>query len=598
MLKTATYERAEALERYLAPHDDGVFSYPVLVQDDELERFPQAACDVLKTWGLPDYFVPSSLGGALANGEEALSILRCVSRRDLSVAIALGKTYLGAIHVWIAGTPAQQRELADLVRRGEPVSFGLTEKAHGGDVTRTAVRAEPVAGGYLLDGEKWLTNNGTRSAALTVLARTEAVEGARSCSLLLVNKAALAAGSYAHLPKIHTLGIRGADISGIRFERAFVPDAALVGARGGGLDVAIRGLQVTRLFCAGFSLGAADTALRLTLDFVRSRELFGATVWDIDSARAAVVDAFADLLLADATAIVAHRVMHLAPEELSVVSAVVKYLVPTLCERLVRELGVVMGARYYLREEYESGIFQKILRDSAVVSLFDGSTAVNLSTLAVQLRALRQTRLRMTRPAAEELSERAASRYRLGAPLPNFDARRLQLLNFGKDAALQGLELAFERFAAGGLPHVSTDVHACIESLLRRLIRERDVCETAVESTHARLGAAAPASAECFELARRYARLHAAAACFGSWFTSRAQLHPVFMGGEWLAYTLHRALEPLCPEHAFEARPFAAAMAEALLALRREGRLFSLAPLRLAGSFDSVTTTESARGNE
>ena len=35
--------------------------------------------------------------------------MRDGSSRDLTVAIVLGQTYLGAVHVWIAGSEAQMR---------------------------------------------------------------------------------------------------------------------------------------------------------------------------------------------------------------------------------------------------------------------------------------------------------------------------------------------------------------------------------------------------------------------------------------------------------------------------------------------------------
>ena len=66
-------------------------------------------------------------------------------------------------------------------------------------------------------------------------------------------------------------------------------------------------------------------------------------------------------------------------------SALVKYYVPTVLERAVHDLSVVLGARFYLRSEQPCGMFQKILRDLAIVSVFEGSTVVNLGILSSQL---------------------------------------------------------------------------------------------------------------------------------------------------------------------------------------------------------------------
>ena len=70
----------------------------------------------------------------------------------------------------------------------------------------------------------------------------------------------------------------------------------------------------------------------------------------------------------------------MTPEQASLSSAMAKYLVPTLAEAGLGSLSVTLGARYYLREEHVHGIFQKMLRDNAVIGLFDGSTAINLAS--------------------------------------------------------------------------------------------------------------------------------------------------------------------------------------------------------------------------
>ena len=84
----------------------------------------------------------------------------------------------------------------------------------------------------------------------------------------------------------------------------------------------------------------------------------------------------------------------MAPEQSSLWASIVKYFVPTTIETMIQNLSVVLGARYYMREEHEFGTFQRVLRDAAVVSLFDGSTVVNLHALMLQFRHLARRRVR------------------------------------------------------------------------------------------------------------------------------------------------------------------------------------------------------------
>ncbi|WP_394829316.1 acyl-CoA dehydrogenase family protein [Pendulispora albinea] len=588
----ARYRSAEELERQLAPHaaEGGPFCPARMVAQDDGDAFPQQALDVLGGLGTQNYFIPESLGGKLSSYEECLALLRVISRRDLTAAIAFGKTYLGAVHVWVGGNAEQRTELAEIVARNEPVCFALTERAHGSDVTASEVSAEKVPGGWKLRGEKWLINNGTRSTVVTLFARTDPRGGARGSSLFMVRKSALAPGTYRHHPKVRTLGIRGADISGVVFEGAFVPDAALIGMEGGGLDIALKGLQLTRTLCAGFSLGAADTAMRLALDFAMSRVLYGKTALEIENVRGTFVDAFVDLLLADAAAIAAHRTIQVAPEQLSALSAIVKYFVPTTSESLVRDLSVVLGARHFLREEHHAGVFQKTMRDNSVVSLFDGSTIVNLGLLGAQLLQIQKTRRRLGATASAERDARIARIFDLEVDLPRFEPERLKLMNFGVEHGVQSLDRAVARFAEergemGLLPDVQEAIFDCAQ----KLVMERDALEIAVDDTAARGGFAAGAH-EAFEISRRYCALYAASAALQLWIHSRHAMPSWLARGHWLALALRRTLTRFRPELALGPRPFVSTVLEDLVSLVRKGNMISLVPFRLAPPWNGISS--------
>ncbi len=94
-----------------------------------------------------------------------------------------------------------------------------------------------------------------------LLARIDGEEGAKSLCLFMVEKSQLDPEGYYNLPKVLTHGIRGSDISGIGFRDCFVSESARLGKEGDGLELALKGFQITRPLCAAFSLGSADTAL-------------------------------------------------------------------------------------------------------------------------------------------------------------------------------------------------------------------------------------------------------------------------------------------------------------------------------------------------
>ena len=577
------YRGAEALETHLgSPLDPaGVLSFAQAVALDEHDAYPEAACRALNAWGLAAYYVPHVHGGRLRSFEELLALVRVVARRDLTVAIAHAKTFLGAAPVWVAGSTEQQTRLAERIANHEQVALAYHEQAHGSDMNASEVRAEADGDGYRLSGEKWLVNNATRGTALTVFARTSPAGGPRGFSLFLVEKAALDPATYTHLPRLKTHGIRGADFSGIRFTDCPIPATALLGPLGGGLELSIRTFQLTRTLIPALALGAADTALRTTLAFALERKLYGDTVWALPYPRQTLVDAFVDLLVCECTTIGAARGAHVAPAQMGVWSAVVKYYVPTTVEAVVRSLAGVLGARYYLREGHQWGIFQKLVRDNAIISLFDGNTAVNLQVIAQQLRFL----IEYEPGATCELEQQArlAHIFALDAPVGELDPAGLGLSNRGRDDLTQSLPAArawLEHLRAthDGDPALLDD----LATLTAALLEAQAAQVTLRAAGEARYGRQFTKSPAIFELAKRHCALHAAAACLQMWRYNRTRLGGWFGAGEWLALALERLLQTLglrvevCPP------AYGERLAAVLHDLFDADQLFSILGYRLA----------------
>jgi alkylation response protein AidB-like acyl-CoA dehydrogenase len=583
----AQYRGAREFERYLGDpsNPSNVFCFERALELDERDEYPEEACGLLDRWGLPDYYVPAQVGGRLNSYEELMSLMRVVARRDLTVIIAHAKTYLGAVAVWVGGDARQKQRLAGLIKEGVQVALALTEKEHGSDLLRGEVKATGGGDGYLLSGEKWLINNATRSAALTVLARTEPKGGPRGFSLLLVEKEGLGDGSYAHLPRLKTHGIRGADISGIRFKECPLPADALIAAKGDGLEIILKALQVTRTIIPALSLGAGDSALRTTLAFAVSRKLYGGSVFDIPHARGTLVDAFLDQLAGECTALAAVRALHVAPEQASVLSAVAKYFVPTTVENLIGSLSVVLGARSYLRDNPEWGVFQKIVRDNAIASLFDGSTVVNLNATGLQLPQLCERYGSDASASPDELQSRLRLIFDLDARLPLFAPEKLSLTARGRNDVLQGIRLVPSRLRElEGQGDVDAATLAELSELARRVTEEIGTLQRSVKELSADNAAALDKSPEVVELSKQYCFLNAAAACLQIWIYNRDRLDEFFARGEWLVLCLDRLLKVFASPVAPTPRPHAANVAQGLLRLYQENRMFSIIPFELTSA--------------
>ncbi|MBD2057920.1 acyl-CoA dehydrogenase [Oculatella sp. FACHB-28] len=578
------YWLAEELERDLGDpcNPESVMSFKQVIELDELEAFPEAELTWLYNWKLHHYYIPTNCGGEFTSFEEFIAFVRVMSRRDLTTSISF-TTLFWSFLTWMAGTDEQKQELAQFMKdMSGAMCLSYSERAHGSDLLAGDVTATKVPGGYLLNGEKWPINRATISGVTFVLAKTDAEAGSRSLSLFMVKKAELDPATYSNLPKIKTHGIRGSDMSGIRFDDCFIPEKMRLGKEGVGLELALKGFQITRALCAAFSQGAADTALRTTLKFTLGRQLYGKTVFDIPHPRRTLVDAFLDILICDCANIGAGRGFHVVPEQFSVWSAVVKYFVTVTLEKMVQDVSVVLGARYYMREEHDFGIFQKVMRDNAIISVFDGSSIVNLHSLILQRRHLAKFRARRDAQSMEAIATRLQTTFTLDQPVPQFAPERLELFSRGADDVLQGLEIALEQLQALEPPDLEPEVLEQIEALTHAVLAELNaqddfLATAAFEHGHDQ-------SPESFELAKKYCTLHAAAACVHMWLHNRKTLGEFFANGRWLALSLRRLLVAVNPALDLPPRLDDEPLAQELLRLYGQDRMFSIVPFQLAKS--------------
>jgi hypothetical protein len=202
-----------------------------------------------------------------------------------------------------------------------------------------------------------------------------------------------------------------------------------------------------------------------------------------------------------------------------------------------------LGARHFLREGDYFGIFQKILRDSTIASLFDTSTIINLDVIVHSLDKL--TRLEIS---ADDL-DRLGSAFCLYKELPPFAPDSLKAASRGRNDVFHALERALDlleettkqrsidRFVRDQLPLLGARV-------LQEARRLQGSVEGALETDSGSL-----TSPELFELAKKYCALHAASACLLMWCYN--EWDGFFGDGTWVVLCLNRILKNMDPHERF-----------------------------------------------
>lgn len=577
------YHTPEKLEQDLGNpvHGDSLMSYEKVIQIDESEEFPHREIDWLYQWNLQDYYIPENCGGKFTSFEEFIAIVRVLSRRDQTIGIAFTTLFWSFI-TWMAGTQEQKDRLSEYIRNEHgAMCLGYSEKDHGADLVGGELTATKVDGGYILNGEKWPINRATISGVSYILAKTADDHGGRCLSLFMVEKSKINPDNYYNLPKILTHGIRASDMSGIGFKDCFVPDSMLIGKEGEGLEIALKGFQITRTLCAGFSHGAADTALRTTLKFALHRRVYEQRVFDLPQPRKVLSDAFLDILICDCETIASCRGFHVVPEQFSVWSAVVKYFVTTQLETMINNISAVLGSRFYMREEHDFGIFQKILRDNAIISVFDGSTVVNLHALILQFRQITKARKRRNEKRLQGMEENLKTIFSLDQKPPTLEPNKLELFGKGADDVLQGLEIALQKLEdLQSSYEIEPTVLKELIDLGNLLLTELDNHDQTIKESNFEYGH--HQSPETFEIAKKYCTLHTGASCLFMWLYNRKNLGEFFAKGEWLVLALNRLLYSIRSVPYKIYSDYENNLSQEMVKLYQTEKMFSIVPFQLA----------------
>jgi alkylation response protein AidB-like acyl-CoA dehydrogenase len=581
--------RAEDLDLLLGDPADPAnpYGYAAAVARDERDEYPDRLSAALRELGFHLNYLPPEWGGTFESFPHSMTLVRTAARRDLNVMPSTMFSITAATCLQLHGSPRQQQHAARLLRSGGAIGFALSEEEHGSDLLANTARLvpDPDGAGWLLTGRKWMVGLGRRCAALYLVARTgERGPGAFTAVLLDLDAADPRA---VRGPAVPTSGMRGIDFAHLDFDALPVPADALVGRPGEALEAAVKAQQVVRVMSMAGSLGCADTALRLTLDFAAARTVGRVGLDQAPHPRRDLALAGAALIAADVTATAAARGMHAAPEVFSVWGCAAKHVAAEAAADLMARCAGVLSTRALLRTEGPgAGMFQKLQRDAALVRVVDTSALANLRSYTGQLPAL-----------AEAASPGAARDPRLAGVLRQvfrlderpepFRPERLALTARGHDPATAGLAPAAAA-AVRLLAEAGADQAAELVSRLADAVAGLDAL--------ARAASAAPAArrgTELVDLAERFAWLHAASCCVHLWLENRhLSLYgtepgsPAWLGAA-LGYLLARAdgLDP---------RRGAAGSAEPALGvlsgLHRAGRLFTAVPVRLAGAADQSAT--------
>ena len=318
--------------------------------------------------GLLGLQAPRAAGGLALATCDLVRVMAQLAAIDLTLATLVGvHNGLGLrplLH--FAPEPLRAHWLPLLAGGRQLAAFALSEPQAGSNPRAIGTRAERIAGGWRLDGDKHLIGLAAWAGVLTVFARAFD-SGGRALGTVALLVHADAPG-LSHGAEALTMGMRAMPQSAVRFDNVFVPDAAVLGEPGAGWDVAQDAMGFARLGIGALCVGAMKRCAQLMARYAARRDIAGGRLlenpvtrlrlYELDCA----LDAAEALVDALACAIDAGQPMPL--DACSACKCVLSELLWEAVDRLMQ----MLGGRGYL----ETNLAPQLLRDARVLRILEG----------------------------------------------------------------------------------------------------------------------------------------------------------------------------------------------------------------------------------
>ncbi|MBL8314892.1 MAG: acyl-CoA dehydrogenase family protein [Rubrivivax sp.] len=194
------------------------------------------------------------------------------------------------------GSEGQKQQWLPRLASGEVISaIGMTEPGAGSDLAGIRTRAEPHAGGWRINGQKIFISNGQIADLVLVAVKTDASQGAKGVSLMLVDTQT---PGFSRGRRLEKLGMHAQDTSELYFTDVDVGPQALLGQAGGGFKAMMKELPQERLLVAISAVAAMEAGVQWAREHVAQREAFGAPLSDKQTIRHRLAECHANTLAA------------------------------------------------------------------------------------------------------------------------------------------------------------------------------------------------------------------------------------------------------------------------------------------------------------
>jgi alkylation response protein AidB-like acyl-CoA dehydrogenase len=328
--------------------------------------------------GLMGIEIPEKYGGSGGSFFMACQAVEEAAAVDPSVAVLIdvqNTLVINAIRRW--GTEAQRKKFLTKLATEWVGAYALSESSSGSDAFALRCKATKDGDDYVLNGNKLWITNGNEASVFILMANIDFAAGYRGITAFLVEKSM---DGFSVGKKEDKLGIRASSTTELILENVRVPAANILGPVGKGYKVAIETLNEGRIGIGAQMIGLARGALNAAIAYSKEREQFGRPISDFQAIQHQIAQMAADI---HAVQLVVYNAARLkdAGKPFLKEAAIAKLLSSQVAERVASKSLEIFGGVGFTTE-YPA---EKFFRDSKIGSIYEGTTNMQLNTIAKML---------------------------------------------------------------------------------------------------------------------------------------------------------------------------------------------------------------------
>ena len=351
---------------------------PYAMQWDDEKYFPVDTLREMAALGFAGIYLREDHGGAGLSRLDAALIFEALSGGCTSTAAYMTIHNMASWMIDSFGSTEQRAKYLPRLTSMEWIaSYCLTEPDSGSDASAMRSRAVRDGDAYVLNGSKAFISGSGVSDIYVAMVRT-GDEGAKGVSCFIIEKGTPGLSFGANEKK---MGWNNQPTAQVIFEDCRVPVANRIGEEGEGFKFAMMGLDGGRLNIAACSLGTAQRAFDMALEYAKTREQFGQSIAEFQAIQFKLADMATDLEAARLMLYEAAKTLDDDKPEKTRKSAMAKRFVTDTCFNVANEALQIHGGYGYL-QDYE---VERMVRDLRVHQILEGTNEIMRMIIARDL---------------------------------------------------------------------------------------------------------------------------------------------------------------------------------------------------------------------